>query len=281
MARGKYPSLKEARMSYAKGATAGIPAGSFRMGDLSGNGDSDEKPVHNVTIPKPFAVGKYEVTRGEFATFVNATGYSASGSCYYWNGRKWEKSSSHNWRTPGFSQSDRDPVVCVSWDNAKAYVRWLGREAGKDYRLLSEAEWEYIARAGSSSKYPFGNSESSLCGHGNGADTSTGFSWKNKSCSDGYGEQTAPVGSFKPNTFGVYDTVGNTRERLEDCWHDSYNGAPSDGKAWTSDGDCSKRVIRGGSWGSKPRKLRSAERAWNSFDIRDDVIGFRVARDLQ
>ncbi|MDP6643024.1 MAG: formylglycine-generating enzyme family protein, partial [Rhodospirillales bacterium] len=257
-----------------------IPAGSFRMGDLNSGGYDREKPVHRVTIPRPFAVGKYEVTRGEFSAFVNDTGYSAGGDCYYWTGSKVEKSKSRNWRSPGFSQTDRDPVVCVSWDDAKAYVRWLSRKAGKEYRLPSESEWEYMARAGGTAKYPFGDSEGFLCEYGNGADRSTGFEWKNKSCNDGYGEKTAPVGSFKPNNFRVYDTVGNVWEWVEDCWHDSYRGAPSGGDAWTTGGNCRLRVLRGGSWLNPPRILRSAYRNWDSTDFRNYYFGFRIARTL-
>lgn len=257
-----------------------IPAGDFRMGDLNGVGKDREKPVHTVNIPNKFAVGKYEVTRDEFAIFVNATGYNASGTCSKYTGSKWESSSSRNWRSPGFSQSDRDPVVCVNWNDAKAYARWLSLESGQVYRLLSETEWEYMARAGSSSKFPFGDSESALCSYGNGADQSTRFSYKNKSCSDGYGEQTAPVGSFQANSFGVYDTMGNVFEWVEDCRHDSYNGAPSGGDAWTSDGDCSKRVLRSGSWFIKPWNLRSASRVWSITGNRLTDLGFRISRDL-
>ncbi len=257
-----------------------IPAGSFRMGDLNSGGYDDEKPVHRVTIPRPFAVGKYEVTRGEFSAFVNDTGYGTSGGCYYWTGSQVEKSKSRNWRSPGFSQTDRDPVVCVNWDDAKAYVRWLSRKVGKEYRLPSESEWEYMARAGGTAKYPFGDSEGFLCEYGNGADRSTGFGWKNKSCSDGYGEKTAPVGSFKPNNFRVYDTVGNASEWVEDCWHDSYRGAPSGGDAWTTGGNCRVRVLRGGSWVSDPGDLRSAVRVGITTGNRYDYVGFRVARTL-
>jgi len=255
-----------------------IPAGSFRMGDLSGDGRDNEKPVHQVTISKPFAVGKYEVTRGEFAAFIRESGHNADGSCYVLTGSTWKADSSKNWRNPGFKQTDRDPVVCVSWKDAKAYARWLGRDAGVRYRLLSEAEWEYVARAGSTSKFPFGNSESSLCEHGNTADRSTGFDWRNKSCSDGYGEQTAPGGSFKPNAFGVYDTIGNVYEWTEDCWHGNYNGAPTNGGAWTSGGECSRRVLRGGSWVNEPWLTRSAYRYRDDSSNRNNFNGFRVAR---
>ena len=257
-----------------------IPAGSFRMGDLNGGGDSDEKPVHTVTIPRPFAVGRYEVTRGEFGAFVNETGYNAGSGCYSYTGSKWGKSASKSWRSPGFSQTDRDPVVCMNWDDAKAYAGWLSRKAGKDYRLPSAAEWEYMARAGGTAKYGFGDAESSLCAYGNAADRDSSFSWKNKTCSDGYGQRTAPAGSFKPNGFGIYDTIGNVWEWVEDCWHGSYSGAPTNGGAWTTGGECGQRVLRGGSWYGKPRVVRPANRGGDSSDGRGVSYGFRVARTL-
>ena len=167
----------------------------------------------------------------------------------------------------------------MSWDDAKTYLRWIGRKAGVTYRLLSDAEWEYMARAGGASKYPFGDAENSLCVYGNGADRSTGFDWRNKFCGDGYGERTAPVGSYRPNAFGVFDTLGNVWEWTEDCWHDGYSGAPVDGSAWLR-GDCRKRVLRGGSWRSGPRIVRSAYRVRYSADDRNYSFGFRVARAL-
>ncbi|MEE9251320.1 MAG: formylglycine-generating enzyme family protein, partial [Alphaproteobacteria bacterium] len=257
-----------------------IPPGRFRMGDLSGGGEDNEKPVHAVTIDYKFAVGRFEVTRGEFAAFIKETGYAASAGCWYYTGSDWEESGSKSWRRPGFSQSDRDPVVCVNWDDAQAYLRWLGRKTGVAYRLLSEAEWEYTARAGGTSKYPSGDAENSLCVYGNGADRSTDFHWRNNSCGDGYGERTAPVGSYRPNAFGVFDTLGNVWEWTQDCWHGSYHGATGDGGAWTTAGDCAKRVLRGGSWFNRPWNLRSAIRGWHSTVTRYLYYGFRVARTL-
>jgi formylglycine-generating enzyme required for sulfatase activity len=240
-----------------------IPAGSFRMDDLDGGGDSDEKPVHRVTIPNKFAVGKFEVTRNEFSTFVNATGYSTSGECYYHTGSEWKKSSSKNWRSPGFSQTDRDPVVCVDWNDAKAYVRWLSGKTGKGYRLLSEAEWEYAARSGTLTKYHFGN------------DISSNQANFNRDVG-----QTTPVGSYPSNTFGLHDMHGNAWEWTEDCYQDSYRGTPTNGNSNTESDSCIGRVLRGGSWGSNPRNLRAAIRLRRITVIRSYGYGFRVARTL-
>jgi len=240
-----------------------IPAGSFRMGDLNGDGDSDEKPVHTVTIPNKFAAGKFEVTRNEFSTFVDATDYSASGECYYHTGSEWKKSSSKNWRSPGISQTDRDPVVCMNWDDAKAYVRWLSGKTGKDYRLLSEAEWEYAARSGTSTKYHYGNDISS-----------------DQANSKRDAGKTSPVGSYPANGFGLHDMHGNVWEWTEDCYQDSYRGTPTNGNANTGSDFCLGRVLRGGSWVSNPRNLRSAIRLRRIIVFRSYGYGFRVARNL-
>ncbi len=260
-----------------------LPAGRFRMGCVSGRDCHDwEKPVHEVRIAQPFALSKYEVTRGEFERFVAQAGYRTTaergGGCYVWDGNVTEKSSAR-WNNPGFNQSDTHPVVCVSWDDAVAYVEWLSSETGKPYRLPGEAEWEYAARSGSTTKYHFGNDESQLCRYANHLDRSTNFSGSNESCSDGVGLSTAGVGSYQPNSFGLHDMHGNVWEWVADCWNDSYVGAPSDGSAWKR-GDCGNRVLRGGSWGSRPWFLRTAYRASNSTDSRLNLNGFRVARTL-
>ena len=225
-----------------------VPAGRFRMGDLSGDGAGDERPVHDVTIAAPFAVGKYEVTFAEWDACM------AGGGC------------THRPDDKGWGRGTR-PVINVSWDDAQEYVRWLSRETDKTYRLLSEAEWEYVARAGSTTQYYWGNDR-----YGNRAVCTTcGSQWDQKS--------TAPVGSFKPNAFGLFDTAGNVLEWVKDCWNENYSGAPADGSARTS-GDCSMRVVRGGSWNVNSSVLRSAERFRYDPRVRPDDIGIRVARRL-
>jgi formylglycine-generating enzyme required for sulfatase activity len=243
-----------------------IPPGTFRMGDLQGGGVDDEKPVHDVQIDYSFAVGKYEVTWAEWEACVRGGGCDASGPEKRGGDEGWGRG--------------RRPVINVSWDDAKAYVAWLSRTTGKGYRLLSEAEWEYVARAGSSSKYSFGSDESQLCAHGNGADKSTDYDWRNESCNDGYGKQTAPVGRFRANPFGLHDVHGNVWEWVEDCWHESYEDAPTDGSAWDTGGDCSRRVLRGGAWVNLPRYLRAALRYRSGAGGRHYSYGFRLARTL-
>jgi formylglycine-generating enzyme required for sulfatase activity len=172
----------------------------------------------------------------------------------------------------------------LSWNDATAYVAWLAKKTGKSYRLLTEAQWEYAARAGSTTRYFFGDDEKDLCRYANGVDQTAkskiagAGNWPHAPCSDGYA-YTAPVGSYSPNKFGLYDMHGNAWQRLEDCWHENYQGAPSDGSAWVS-GDCSHRVVRGGSWGFDPRSLRSAYRYWDNTGGRNFNSGFRLGRTL-
>lgn len=222
-----------------------IPAGRFLMGDLSGTVDSNKRPVHEVTIAAPFAVGKYEVTFDEWDACV------AAGGCTY-------RPGDHGW-----GRGNR-PVIDVSWNDVQKYVQWLSRETGKVYRLLSEAEWEYVARAGSATNYPWGDALGTNQANCDGC----GSRWDAK--------RTAPVGSFEANAFGVFDIGGNVWEWVEDCWNDSYRGAPSDSSAWTI-GDCGRHVVRGGSWNNLPRYLRSVGRYWNDTDTQLSYNGFRVA----
>ncbi len=269
---GVYPARRKPGEVFQDCATCPemvvIPPGRFQMGDLNGSGAVDERPVHDVRIGYRVAVGKFAVTRGEYAAFVNATGRGTGDGCQYFTGRKWERGGSKSWRDTGFSQTDRDPVVCVSWDDAKEYVSWLNRETGQSYRLLSESEWEYVARANSTTKYNWGNDPS-----GNKAVCDRcGSQWDNK--------RTAPVGSFSANSFGLYDVHGNVWEWVEDCWHDSYSGSPTNGASWISGGKCRQRVVRGGSWSARPKHLRVANRGWSNTDYQSSGLGFRVVRTL-
>ena len=233
-----------------------IPAGEFMMGSpASEEGrDSDEGPQHRVRIGRPIAVGKYEVTFEEWDACV------AGGGC------RGYRPSDEGWGR------GRQPVINVSWEDAKAYVRWLMEKTGKEYRLLSEAEWEYMARARTETRYSWS------WGYDEG-NNKANCAWCGSRWDD---QQTAPVGSFEANGFGLHDVHGNVWEWVEDCRHDDYAGAPTDGSAWTSGGNCGHRVSRGGSWFSHPWDLRSANR--NGFDAgyRSNTVGFgfRVARTL-
>ena len=264
-----------------------VPTGSYRMGSPSyKQGQDEEGPVHGVIISAPFAIGRHEVTVAEFGRFVDATGHSAESSCDTYEDDEWEYRAGRSWRNPGFAQSARFPVVCVSWDDAQAYVAWLSRETGKEYRLPSESEWEYAARAGTATARYWGEGESGQCRHANGADASVTEHYSDSdwnlivaSCRDEH-VHTAPVGSFAANDWGLQDMLGNVWEWTEDCWNDSYAGAPSDGSAWEY-GDCARRVLRGSSWFNLPEHLRAAHRGWGSAAAdRGGDSGFRVARTL-
>ncbi len=259
-----------------------IPAGSFMMGSQVGEqGRYGWEDPHWVTIPRGFALGKYEVTRGEFAAFVRDTGYDP-GVCRVYDGKEWKDDNSTDWRDPKFSQSERHPVVCVSWDDAKAYLRWLARKTGQAYRLPSESEWEYAARAGTTTARYWGESADRACGYGNVYDrtgkSENGFTWAHHDCRDGYAK-TAPVGSFLANDFGLHDMLGNVWEWIEDCYEKSYDLAPRDGSAWAG-GKCESRVTRGGSWFNFPRSVRAANRYWDATVYRYNAAGFRIARTL-
>lgn len=188
-----------------------------------------------------------------------------------------------SWDAPGFEQNDRHPVVCVSWGDSEKYADWLARKTGKTYRLLSEAEWEYAARAGNSTAYHFGNGSKELCAYANGADRT----WRellkfsaldSHECRDGHA-RTAPVGSLKPNGWGLHDMHGNVREWVKDCWQNSYDGLPSDGSAFYKE-SCSAYVRRGGSWNDAGYNLRAARRWWVYPAPGYNDMGFRVARTI-
>jgi formylglycine-generating enzyme required for sulfatase activity len=221
-----------------------VPAGAFDMGSST----EYENPAHRVTIAKPFAIGRYEVTFDEWDRCVEDKGCKAQP-----DDREW-------------GRGDR-PVINVSWLDAKAFVAWLSQKTGQTYRLPSEAEWEYAARAGTNSPFWWGRdvgSRQANC----------------RECSTGSGQQTSPVGSYKPNAFSLYDTAGNAAEWVEDCWNDNYRGAPTNGSAWTT-GQCRLRVLRGGAYDSQSKSVRSTARFRYDTDVRYSANGFRVARELQ
>ena len=224
-----------------------IPGGRFRMGCVSGRDCyNDEQPVHEVRVER-FELSKYEVTFEEYDRFTSATGRARADDEGWGRGRR--------------------PVIHVSWEAAVAYTRWLSQQTGQRYRLPSEAEWGYAARAGTETAYNWGNE----IGRNRANCDGCGSSWDKR--------QTAPVGSFAPNGWGLHDMHGNVWEWVQDCWNDSYGGAPTNGSAWES-GDCSLRVLRGGSWLISPRDLRSAFRRWSTASFRYGFFGFRVARTV-
>ncbi len=222
-----------------------LPAGCFLMGSPNDEDGryADEGPQHEVTIARPFAVGRYPVTFAEWDAFVAAGG------------------TTHRPADDGWGRG-RQPVIHVSWNHAQAYVAWLRDRTGQPYRLLSEAEWEYAARAGTQTRYPWGNQVSK----GKANFVGSGSQWNNR--------QTSPVGSFAANAFGLHDMIGNVWEWVQDTWHDNYQGAPDDGRAWEE--GRGSRVVRGGSWIGNSNLCRAASRNGYTPDYRYDDLGFRV-----
>jgi formylglycine-generating enzyme required for sulfatase activity len=235
-----------------------VPAGEFTIGSPANEAErsSDEGPQRRVTIARPFAVGKFEVT------FAEWDACAAGGGC----------ASNKRPGDQGWGRGRR-PVINVSLDDAKQYVAWLSQKTSKSYRLLTESEWEYAARAGTTTPFSTGPTIGTEQANYDGNDT-YGAGKKGQ-----YRQKTVDAGSFPPNAFGLHDMHGNVWEWVEDCYKDSYAGALADGSAVTS-GDCSLRVLRGGSWSNVPRVLRSASRLRNLPDVRNFSFGFRVARTL-
>lgn len=259
-----------------------VPAGSFEMGAVAGDPQAtpDEGPRHRVTIAKPFALGVYEVTREQFQKFVEATDHDAGDSCHgyedgKWQG-KWEDLPGRTWRAPGYAQEATHPVVCINWYDAQAYVQWLTRLTGHHYRLPTEAEWEYVAQAGSRVSDGIDRLSHDTANYGAETHCCT-------SLAEGKDRwlTTAPVGSFEPDALGFHDIRGNVWEWLEDCYNKDYDGAPVDGSARTS--HCSladRRAVRGGGWGDPARLLRVTYRLRSPVAGRYFGLGLRIARDL-
>jgi len=265
-----------------------VPPGEFMMGSSAGeigNGlaAANEAPQHKVLVRETLALGRFEVTRDQFAAFVAASGYKAGSRCFTFEQNVPRERENRSFLAPGYAQEGNHPAVCVSWTDAQAYVDWLSKTTGKPYRLLSEAEFEYAARAGSTLPYAFTDNPADLCRFVNGADQAARNAGLPQdapymACSDGY-PFTAPVGMLKANAFGVSDLIGNVWEWTADCFADDYRGASADSAA-RSQADCAARTVRGGDWFSAAASLRPAIRAKAGPDARHDDIGFRVARTL-
>ncbi|WP_295457088.1 formylglycine-generating enzyme family protein [uncultured Thiodictyon sp.] len=237
--------------------TITLPAGSFRMGCLAGDPvcHDNERPVHTVSLPA-FAIGKIEVTFDQWDACVAAGGCSQVPNDAGWGNR-------------------RRPVINVSWDDVQQYLSWLDQQTGQHYRLPSEAEWEYAARAGTTTAFSTGDCITT--GQANYSD-STDYPGCGAKSGAALGK-SQPVGGYPANPWGLFDLHGNVWEWVQDCWHDSYTGAPANGSAWEADcSDRQQRVMRGGSWDNDPHFLRAAFRLRSTTDLRNGALGFRVAR---
>ncbi|WP_244216304.1 formylglycine-generating enzyme family protein [Phytopseudomonas daroniae] len=243
-----------------------LPAGSFVMGtpeDELGR-QPDEGPQRTVTFAKPFAISRYPVTAGELDAYIKASGVVIKSGDE--RPGRWCEAGK-----PSYEQGPRQPAVCIDYYEVQAYTQWLSEKTGKPYRMISEAEREYAARAGSTGPFPFPFDEEGdyqISKHANTYGPKDGYTY------------SSPVGSYPPNAFGVYDMHGNVYEWVADCWHKDYVGAPTDGSAWIEDDSCKLAHMRGNDWGEPPIFSRSANRNDRPKTIRGDFLGFRVAREL-
>lgn len=268
-----------------------IPAGVFVMGTPAANARqgvaSAERDAIVVEVTRAFAIGRHEVTRGQYAHFVADSAYEPDFGCRVWDPalERFNEDPRRSWQSPATPAEPQDehPVTCVSFADAQAYVQWLSRRAGARYRLPSEAEWEYAARAKSRTLRPWGDAADEGCDHANTyddlAESIYRLGWPSARCRDGHAD-LAPVGRFAANAFGLHDMIGNAAEWVEDCATGSYVGRPRDARAWQWLGGCDERIQRGGSWLTPPERARSAARAAAPAADRAGDVGFRVARDL-
>nr|VFK37169.1 MAG: Formylglycine-generating enzyme, required for sulfatase activity, contains SUMF1/FGE domain [Candidatus Kentron sp. SD]VFK39706.1 MAG: Formylglycine-generating enzyme, required for sulfatase activity, contains SUMF1/FGE domain [Candidatus Kentron sp. SD] len=281
-----------------------IASGRFLMGsprDEKGRRPT-EGPPRGVSVVNPFAMSRCEITVAEFRRFVEDVGYRTDAErgqgCITLkdDGSDWERRQDRNWRDPGFPQTGHDPVVCVSWNDARAHAYWVSLRTGYEYRLPTEAEWEYAARATRAVGVPstlrrryWGNDveDKKICEFANGADPTLKERVPkrpphiNENCWDNFAF-TAPAASFRSNAFGLFDMLGNAWEWTADCWRENYRSAPMDGGAWgkRNRGDCARRVIRGGGWESEPGNIRSATRDWGTSSVANATLGFRLVMEL-
>lgn len=260
-----------------------VPRGRYWIGsapDEPGRAE-DEGPRRKILIADDFAMSRFEITLDQYLDFVKATGRTVAGHCITDRRQPfdWKPDADTNLLDPGYEQAGDHPVVCVNWYDAVAYARWLSDRTGKRYRLPRETEWEYAARGGTTTAYIWGDQQRGACGYMNGTDQTARRKYpaiQYMDCDDG-ALNTASVGRYRPNAFGLYDMTGNVGEWTESCATENYRNISSGNDATT---DCTKRMVRGGSWGTIPRQQRVAERMRYAPDKRDDSIGIRLVRQL-
>ncbi len=250
--------------------------------DSDKEASTDEKPRHKVTV-KPFSIGRYEVTKAQYAAFVKDTRHPSGDSCWSFTTGEWKEQTGADWRKPGFAQDDQHPAICVNLDDALAYIAWLNDKTGLTYRLPTEAEWEYAARAGTDTARYWGDNPDEACLFANVGDETVkqqipGWRLDIHHCTDGYA-YTAPVGRFKPNAFKLYDMLGNVWEWTCSKYPDKDN-SPYDGSEFSCTNDAnSRRTVRGGAWNGRPHSVRSAYRDRDNPANRYGNLGFRLAQD--
>ena len=266
-----------------------VKPGTFVMGFDGGvNSERYEGPVRTVSIKQSYALGVTEVTNLQYTNFINSTGYVSGDTCAVWDGKTWNHMEGKDWRDPGYGRSpmDNEPVACITWLDAKAYVSWLSKHTGYNYRLPTEAEWEYASRARRAGIYAWGDDPNVGCTEGNIYDASGSSDPRNYKhegnqvdCDDGY-NIVAPVASLKANEFGLYDMIGNVWEWVEDCYIVPIPLSPVDGSAVQVPGSCEQRAVKGGAWSSSLTWQRPTFRGRDPVDRISHIFGFRVARDI-
>jgi formylglycine-generating enzyme required for sulfatase activity len=269
-----------------------VPAGTFTMGStvaettLAGvpaERAPNEQPAVTVTIDKPFAIGRYELTIAEFRAYAEATGFVATPGCFGLSGRAWAMDMTATWDTPGHPVTDRYPAACLTAVEYEGYLEWLSDLTGATYRLPTEAEWEYVARLGAlTAEQPLRAGDPEACELMNAADVNftANFdgAWAAFECDDGY-RITSPVGSYRPNKLGMYDVLGNVAELTADCFVTGHEGRPTTGVARITT-PCSGTVFKGGSWAGEPSFVRPAFRVLATRQVRGNGFGLRVVREL-
>lgn len=264
-----------------------LPAGEFFMGspETETGRKQTEGPPRRITIPRRFAVGRFEITVDQFSAHLAEIGEADKGGCraiakVEGDDVLWGPADA-SFRYPGFEATGSHPAVCVSWHDARAYTAWLSRRTGKPYRLPTESEWEYAARAGTTTSYSFGMDDTQLCDYSRFADLSSSFGWRGSCRSNVAGHRPIPVGQLKPNSWGLFDVHGNVWEWAEDCWTPDWQNVPLDSSPFTHPGSCEVGVIRGGSFAAGASRVRSASRWPTRSNARVYHVGFRVALDLE
>lgn len=275
-----------------------LPAGTFMMGstpeettlaEVRADAAQREQPKHAVTLAKPFAIGKYEVTLAEYRAFVTATNRPDPDRCITWteSTNTWGEVEGASWQNAQFYQGEDHPVGCLDLVDVRDYAAWLSEVTGHSYRVPSEAEWEYAARGGTATNQTWGNTMEDMCRFANASDltradvhqgvrdTPTRFF----DCRDGF-VYTAPVGSFPPNAYGLHDMVGNIWEWVEDCFIIGYDGAPTDGSIRYDENNCDRLIVRGGGWYARNWFMRPAGRSREHPEYRSTTLGLRVVRDI-
>tara|TARA_B110000438_G_scaffold263622_1_gene275734 strand:- start:3803 stop:4729 length:927 start_codon:yes stop_codon:yes gene_type:complete len=263
-----------------------IPPGTYDMGYDGGIAeDRYDGPVHPVVLDYAFALGRYEITTAQFRKFVGETGHETASDCRVWAGEGMRNTPGLSWRNPGYARPplDNEPVACITWPDARAYVDWLTTKTGQPYRLPTEAEWEYVAHDRNAHTFAWGENPNDGCAYASIYDQS-GLNRLRPTtpvnCDDGFA-MASPVGSFPPNSYGIYDIIGNVWEWVEDCYVAPYADQPDDGSAYMLEGGCTVRSVRGGCWSTQIQRLRPTFRGRDDETLITQVFGIRVVRDLR